>query len=90
MLADVTLLSWVEMYSELHCYLNTSRKHLGGGEKRTGLTCLRPSMTARETLTWSANSPLPCYAEVAGFPMSLPDGFTLSPDNSAAPIAELR
>jgi len=38
-------------------------------------------MTAGETHTWSTNSHLPCYAEVDGFLMSLPDGFTLSPDN---------
>ena len=37
-------------------------------------------MTAGETHTWSINSHLPYYAEVDGFLMSLPDGFTLSPD----------
>jgi len=39
-------------------------------------------MTAGETHTWSTNSHLPYYAEVDGFLMSLPDGFTLSPDMS--------
>ena len=38
-------------------------------------------MTAGETHTWSTNSHLPYYAEVDGFLMSLPDGFTLSPDS---------
>ena len=40
-------------------------------------------MTAGETHTWSTNSHLPCYAEVDGFLMSLPDGFTLSPVSGA-------
>jgi len=38
-------------------------------------------MTAEGTLTWSTKSPLSCYAEMAGFLVSLPDGFTLSPDS---------